>query len=118
MVAGSVTWVRYGSDALQTLRDIVADAKRQDAMAPVSVIVPNNIAGIVARRFLAHGLGPDRRGIAAIRFTTLRHLAEQLAAPVLAGAARLPATSAVTAAAVRACLDAGPGDFEAVAAHP
>ena len=113
-----VTYTAYGRPALDALRTIVAEVKKDDPMAPVSVIVPNNIAGIVARRFLAHGLGPDRRGIAAIRFTTLRHLAEQLAAPVLAGAARRPATSAVTAAAVRACLDAGPGDFDAVAAHP
>ncbi len=87
-------------------------------MSPVTVLVPNNIAGIVARRFLAHGLAPERRGIAAIRFTTLRHLAEQLAGPVLAGAGRRPATAALTAAAVRACLDADPGVFEPVAQHP
>ena len=98
-----VTYMAYGRPALDALRTIVAEVKKDDPMAPVIVLVPNNIAGIVARRFLAHGLGPDRCGIAAIRFTTLRHLAEQLAAPVLAGAARRPATSAVTAAAVRAC---------------
>ena len=118
MVAGSVTWVRYGPDALHALRDVVADAKRDDAMAPVTVLVPNNIAGIVARRFLAMGLGPDRRGVAAIRFTTLRHLAEQLGGPILAGAGRRPATSALTAAAVRACLDAEAGVFGPVAGHP
>ena len=117
MVA-EVTYTAYGRGALESLRSAVAEAKTHDAMAPVTVLVPNNIAGIVARRFLAHGLGPDRRGIAAIRFTTLRHLAEQLAAPTLAGAARRPATSAVTAAAVRACLDADPGSFAPVAAHP
>ncbi len=65
--------------------EIVAEAKADDPMAPVTVLVPNNVAGIVARRFLARGLGPDRRGIAAIRFTTLRHLAEHLDGPVLAG---------------------------------
>ena len=118
MVAGSVTWVRYGPDALRALRDVVADEKRDDAMAPVTVLVPNNIAGIVARRFLAMGLGPDRRGVAAIRFTTLRHLAEQLGGPVLAGAGRRPATSALTAAAVRDCLDAQAGVFGPVAGHP
>ncbi|WP_345203463.1 PD-(D/E)XK nuclease family protein [Fodinibacter luteus] len=117
-MTGEIRWVRYGPEALQALRGVVAEAKADDAMAPVTVLVPNNIAGIVARRFLAHGLGPDRRGIAAIRFTTLRHIAEQLAAPTFAGASRRPATSAVTAAAVRACLDTDPGTFAPVAAHP
>ena len=92
------------------LQEFVAHAKRGDAMAPVTVLVPNNIASIVARRFLARGVTPERQGIAAIRFTTLRHLAEQLAGPVLAGTDRRPATSALTAAAVRACLDDSPGD--------
>lgn len=117
-MADEVTYTAYGRAALEALRTVVAEVKKDDPMAPVTVLVPNNIAGIVARRFLAHGLGPGRRGIAAIRFTTLRHLAEQLAAPTLAGAARRPATSAVTTAAVRACLDTEPGTFAPVAAHP
>ena len=117
-MARSVTCTAYGPTPSRRLRTIVAEVKRDDPMAPVTVLVPNNIAGIVARRFLANGLGHDRRGIAAIRFTTLRHLAEQLGGPTLAGAGRRPATSALTAAAVRACLEADAGVFGPVAGHP
>lgn len=46
----------YGAAALDALRMVVAEAKRDDPMAPVTVLFPNNRAGIVARRHLAHGL--------------------------------------------------------------
>ncbi len=117
-MANDVTYTAYGRGALDALREVVARAKRDDPMAPVTVLVPNNIAAIVARRFLAQGLSPQRQGIAAIRFATLRHLAEQLAGPVMAGGGRRPATSALTATAVRSCLDDSPGSFARVAEHP
>lgn len=87
-------------------------------MAPVTIIVPNNIAGIVARRHLARGLAEGSNGVAAIYVTTLPRLAEQLAAPSLTSQGRRPATRPITAAAIRARLDAEPGAFEPVAAHP
>lgn len=117
-MSAQVHVVRYGAPALDALRDVVADLKRHDPMRRVTVLVPNNVAGIVARRHLAHGLSERRRGIVAIRFTTLRHLAEELASPALVGAGRRPATSALTAAAVRSCLDDDPGTFARVAGHP
>ena len=46
----------YGAAALDALRTVVADAKRDDPMASVTLLFPNNRAGIVARRHLAHGL--------------------------------------------------------------
>jgi len=117
-VAVEVTTTAYGRPALDALRAAVAQVKRDDPMAPVTVLVPNNIASIVARRFLARGLGEGGNGIAGIYFSTLPRLAEQLAAPRLTAALRRPATRPVTAAAIRRRLDANPGIFEAVAGHP
>ena len=71
----------YGRPALEALRAAVAQIKGDDPMAPVTVLVPNNIAGIVARRFLAGGLTDKGNGIAGIYFSTLPRLAEQIAAP-------------------------------------
>lgn len=117
-MAVRVSGTAYGPAALEILRTVVADAKRRDAMAPVTVIVPTNIAGIVARRHLARGLGDDQSGVAGIWFTTLRRLAEQLAAPALTTAGRRPATRPITTAAIRASLDADAGLFDRVAQHP
>jgi ATP-dependent helicase/nuclease subunit B len=108
----------YGRPALEALRAAVAQIKRDDPMTPVTVLVPNNIAGIVARRFLAGGLADKGNGIAGIYFSTLPRLAEQIAAPTLTAEGRGPATRPVTAAAIRQCLDADPGVFERVARHP
>jgi len=117
-VTVQVTTTAYGRPALEALRAAVAQVKRDDPMAPVTVLVPNNIAGIVARRFLARGLGDEGNGIAGIYFSTLPRLAEQLAAPALTAAGRRPATRPVTAAAIRRRLDADPGIFGPVATHP
>lgn len=117
-MAVRLTVTAYGAEALEALRTVVADAKRDDPMAPVTVLVPTNIAGIVARRHLARGLSPERNGVAGLWFTTLPRLAEQLAAPTLTAQGRRPATRPVTTAAVRASLDAQPGVFESVAEHP
>ena len=114
-----VVTTAYGRPALETLRTAVARVKRDDPMAPVTVLVPNNIAGIVARRFLAGGIAADdSNGIAGIYLSTLPRLAEQIAAPTLTAAGRRPATRPVTAATIRRRLDADPGIFEPVAGHP
>jgi ATP-dependent helicase/nuclease subunit B len=115
-----VTTAAYGRPALESLRAAVATVKRDDPMAPVTVLVPNNVAGIVARRFLAHGLEDTDagNGIAGIYFSTLSRLAEQVAAATLTAEGRRPATRPVTAATIRQRLDAGPGIFGPVASHP
>ena len=106
----------YGSAALSALRDVVAAAKQADAMSTVTIIVPNNIAGIVARRHLAHGLSDGHVGVAALHISTLPRLAERLAAHTLAP--KRPATRPVVAAAWRQALAADPGAFAEVAEHP
>lgn len=117
-MAVKVSVTAYGAQALETLRAVVAEVKRHDPMAPVTVLVPSNIAGIVARRHLARGLTPDGNGVAGIWFTTLPRLAEQLATPTLTAQGRRPATRAITTAAIRVCLDAEPGVFDRVREHP
>jgi hypothetical protein len=106
----------YGRAALEELRDVVLAAKNGDPMAPVTVLVPNNIAGIVARRFLAQGLGDGHHGVAALNPTTVSRLAEQLASPMLHD--RRPATGPVVAAAWRAALYDDAGVLAEVADHP
>jgi hypothetical protein len=108
------TSVGYGPPALDALEQAVTELKKHDPMAPVVIVVPNDITGIVARRRLAHGVG-GRPGIAALTVTTLPRLAESLVSGRLAG--RRPATPAVVAAAWRNALAVSPGRFEAVAEH-
>lgn len=108
----------YGRPALDALREIVALLKETDPLAPVTVIVPNNIAGIVARRHLARGLSEESNGVAGIWFTTLRRLAELAAAPTLTGEGRKPAVSAVTTAFVNDQLRSAPGLLAPVVNHP
>jgi RecB family exonuclease len=85
-------------------------------MRTVTIIVPNNLAGIVARRHLAHGLADGSPGVAALHITTLSRLAEQLVAHRLTP--RRPATGPIVSAAWRKVLREEPGVFEEVADHP
>lgn len=117
-MASHVVTTAYGRPALEALLEVVAGIKADDPMAPVTVLVPNNVAGIVARRFLAHGTGPARPGVAGIHFSTLPRLAEQLASPTLTAQGRRPATRPVSAAVIRRRLDDDGGVFTPVAAHP
>ncbi len=96
----------YGAAAVEALRAVVSGLKADDPMASVTILVPNNRAGIVARRQLAGGLadGP-RPGVAALHVSTLPRLAEQLAAASLAP--RRPATRPLVAAAWRRALTEG-----------
>ena len=112
-----VTWAPYGSAAYAQLTAEVAEAKRSDPLAPVTVLVPTNLCGTVARRHLARGLD-GRAGVAGLNVTTLDRLAERIAAPVLVGRGRRPTTSPVLAAAWRRTLADGPGVFAPVAEHP
>ena len=105
----------YGAAALDALSSVAAEIKRDNPMAPVTVVAPNNVASIVARRHLASGI-PGARGIAGVEVTTLGRLAERLAAPALAP--RRPAARPVVAAAWRRALAEAPGRFADIADHP
>jgi ATP-dependent helicase/nuclease subunit B len=112
----------YGRPALLALRDAVAAAKAGEPLAPVTVVVPANHAGVAARRLLAGGAAgavvPGGRGLAGVTFVTPYRLAELLGASRLAAAKRRPVSTPVVAAALRQALVADPGVFAPVAAHP
>ncbi|MBA2550289.1 MAG: hypothetical protein H0V13_04380, partial [Nocardioidaceae bacterium] len=73
MPARAIT-TRYGRPALEALREVVGSAKRDDPMAPVTLLVPHQVAGTVARRFLAEGVADGRPGIAGLAVSTLPRL--------------------------------------------
>lgn len=100
----------YGAAALERLQAVVARLKADDPMKPVTLLLPNNLAGVVARRHLAAS------GIAGLYLATLERLAEQLAAGVLSP--RRPATRPIVAATWRTALSKAPGIFQEVAEHP
>jgi RecB family exonuclease len=113
------SWVPYGPPALEELRRAVSALKGGDLLKAVTVIVPNNLAGVVARRHLARGLSADGpTGVAGLMILTVDRLAEQVAAPLLAVQGKAPLTSAILAAAWRRALADDPDVFEEVAEHP
>ena len=112
----SVEATMYGPEALDRLREVTAGLKQHDPMAPVTILVSNNIAGMVARRHLAAGIADGTSGVAGIEISTLPRLAERLAAHKMSP--RRPATRTVNAAAWRRALSEAPGVFEEVADHP
>lgn len=122
MSAPELIVTKHGPPALRALRGVVTSAKAQDALAPVTVLVPNNFVGLSARRALGSGdFGPivgNRPGMAAVGFSTIYRLAELAGAPRLANAERRPVSTPIVAAAVRQVLAASPGYFARVADHP
>ena len=112
-------WVAYGAPAYEELRRVIGRVKAADPMAPVTLIVPSNLCGTIARRTLAATLRDEgRRGVAGLTILTLDRLAELVAAPQLTAAGRRPATAPVLAAAWRRELAADARSFEPVAQHP
>ncbi|HWC23844.1 MAG TPA: PD-(D/E)XK nuclease family protein [Flexivirga sp.] len=108
----------YGPAAIDKLRHVVSMVKAGDMLAPVTVIVPNHLAGLTVRRALATGLGAGQPGIAAVECLTVAGLAERIAAPVLAKDGSRPAADALVTARIRDGLIASPGEFGRVATHP
>lgn len=114
----------YGRPAIQALAVVVGAAKAGDPLAPVTVIVESNFAGLVARRLLGRGelagdspsAGAGPVGIANVNFFTPFQLAAQLAVGRLGD--KVPLTNPVLGAAVRQALRAEPGHFGPVRDHP
>ena len=107
----TVTPVTAGG-AHSALADAVRRAKAGDVLRPVTVLVPTNAAGVIARRALGR-LG----GVAAVDLVTLYRLAERLGGPSLRAEQRLPVSTAVVDLAVRAVLRTTHTVFDAVAGH-
>jgi hypothetical protein len=111
-VSLSVTTVT-AANAHAALGDAVRSAKGGSVLRPVTVLVPTNAAGVIARRALGR-LG----GVAAVDLITLYRLAERLAGPSLRAEQRLPVSTAVVDLAVRSVLRSTRTAFDAVAEHP
>ena len=116
--------VPFGRPAARALRDEIARAQADDPLAPVTVVVPRNVAGLATRRLLASGdLGPapgsPGRGLVNVRFLTLARLADEVAVTRRRPDESLPATPAVLQAVARLSLEAaGDGLFRPVRDHP
>ena len=105
--------VPYGKPARAALAATIRRLKAGDALAPVTVIVPSNYAGLATRRALA-AEGP----LVNVRFQVAARLAELLGAPALVANGQRPLTPWVRIQAVRAVLKRRPGVFAEVANHP
>lgn len=113
----STTTTPYGRAAYEAMRDAVRAVKKDDPLAPVTLLVPSEQVGVTARRSLARGLTAGHPGIAGLTILTLRRLAETLAGAALAAQGRRPLTDPVLAASVRGVLATAPGLFEQVRDH-
>ena len=101
--------VRFGAPAAAALAGVVDAHKLGDPFAPVTVLVADNLTGVMARRSLgAH------RGVVNVSFVTPAALAAQLS-----DSTAISVSSCVLAAAVRDTLARQTtGLFAPVAAHP
>ncbi len=107
----------YGPPATERLGEQIAAIKNGDPLAPVTVVVPTNVAGLGARRTL----GAKGRGIASVDFLKLFDLAKRLGAPKTGPqdeGGRMPLSDLEIGVAMRRALDADPGLFRASAHHP
>ena len=112
--APDVRVTEYGRSASLQLASSIEHAKAGRALAPVTVVVPSNFAGLAARRLLGSGL-VGVNGIANVNFLTPFRLAELLAVGQLKG--RKPLTNPVLGAAVRRALADDPHHFRTVRDH-
>lgn len=110
----SATYTSHGAASFDALADAVRDVQGDDRLAPVTVVVPTNTAGVMARRALGR-----RGGAANVDVLTLYRLAELLGARSLVDEARTPVSTPVVDVAVRDALArTGPGLYGEVAHHP
>jgi len=112
-VSPRVIVTEYGRPASAALAQAVMNAKNGAALAPVTVIVPSNFAGLAARRMLGGGsLGVS--GVANVNFMTPFRLAQLVAVGQLR---TKPLTNPVLGAGVRRALAEDPHHFRRVSDH-
>ena len=103
---------RHSTGQPRRLWDLIAASKKDDPLAPATVVGPSNYANLSLRHELA------RSGFANVRFLPMPRLAELLGAPSLAARGRTPLTSIVESAAIRAVSEAASGPLGELRFHP
>ena len=103
---------RLSPDLPQTLWRLVADEKRDDVLAPVTVVTPTRYAGLALRQELG------REGFVNVRFMVLPMLAELLGGAALEREGRKPLTSVVETITLRQVLEESSGPLSRVREHP
>ncbi|MCE2457203.1 MAG: PD-(D/E)XK nuclease family protein [Dehalococcoidia bacterium] len=95
----------------ERLRDVVDDLKRDDPLAPVTVVGPSNYANLSLRHDFA------RVGFVNVRFMVFSRLAEFLGAPRMASEGRAPLTRVIENAAVRSAASEAVGPLGDLREH-
>ncbi len=108
--SGDLHFASHGPEARSVLAGLLAEIKTGDPLAPVTVAVPSNYAGLSLRRLLA-----AEGGLLNARFMVLARVAELLGAPRIASSTRGPLTTPLRFEALRAAIAANPGPFADVA---
>lgn len=106
-------WVRFGRPALDRLTALVAELQAGDPLAPVTVVVPTNPVGVVARRAVGRA-----GGVAGVDFATAGALAFRLAGGEIGRRGLRRLTDQALTAAVRQSLQASDGPLRHLAGHP
>lgn len=107
-----VVGVGFGAEAHEALAGFVGQAKADNPLAAVTVVVPSNYTGLSLRRELGR-----RGGVAVLETVTIAELAERLGGSSLQQRGRRPLSDMAVTAAVRIALDDDPGPFGPVAGH-
>ena len=103
---------RQSTALRETIWQLVRNAKKDDVLAPVTVIGPTRYANLSLR----HELG--RSGFINVRFIVLPVLLEMLGAPSLARAGRKPLTAVLESVALQSALSQSTGPLAPVREHP
>ena len=103
---------RHSTEQPRRLWRLIAASKKDDPLAPATVVGPSNYANLTLRHELA------RSGFANVRFLPMPRLAELLGAPSLAARGRTPLTSIVESAAIRAVSESASGPLGELRFHP
>lgn len=102
----------FGDPVYHALVNLIARAKLRDPLAPVTVVVPSNYAGLSLRRRMG-----AQGGVVNVRFLVISRLAELLGAPGLS-ATRGPMSAWTRSRAIRASLVGHRGPLASVAGSP
>ena len=115
MVTSCLYLEECGLSARERLSRLIVEAKGGDLLAPITVVVPTQYAGISLRRSLS-----TKNGLVNVRFMVPPRLAEYLGSPTLAGQGKTPLSPIMELAAIRhfASEMRGQGPLSDVAEHP